>query len=222
VPRRALIHTSFSPHTPDELLLDHDLMELESLTNGDGTTISSGDIEFVSGTVLRLRNGVRFVRNADNRVLPLIIQGTWGWHEDWLRAWRNSGDAINGLLSPATTQTIPVQDADGADTYGNAPRFRVGQLLRVNAEMMSLLAINTVNNTLTVQRAEQGTGIGTHPIGTAITIYNTPAHIERLIVRWAAWLYKSPEFSMGAGPFHATLPLMLIDEARELRRVRVG
>jgi hypothetical protein len=88
--------------------------------------------------------------------------------------------------------------------------------------MMSLLAINTVNNTLTVQRAEQGTGIGTHPIGTAITIYNAPAHIEQLIVRWAAWLYKSPEFSMGAGQFHATLPLMLIDEARELRRVRVG
>jgi hypothetical protein len=215
VPRRAIVNVGFD--RPDELLLAQDLMELVSLTNGDGETISSEDIEFISPGVLRLLNGARFVEAGSGQAQPITLIGTWGWHDHWSEAWRQSGDSINGLLDPTGTPVIPVQDADGADPEGAAPRFKVGQLLRVNQEMMSVIGVNTGANTLTVLRGVQGTGTGVHAPGALITIYSPPAQVEMLILRWAMWLYKSPE----RGGAYSTIPLDLMDAARALRRVRV-
>jgi hypothetical protein len=214
-PRRAIVDVDFQQGT--ELYLDHDLMEIISITNGDGQAIASGDIDLVSGSVLRLINGSRWVRGKEGRALPIEIVGTWGWHNNWNEAWRVSGDEINGILDPFGTSIIPVQDSDGSDPFGDSPRFRIGQLLRVNTEIMSLIGIDAVNNTLTVLRGQMGTGVGLHLVGASIDIYTPPPYIEMLIVRWAAWLYKSPE----RGGTYSSIPDDLMDEARIIRRVTV-
>lgn len=213
-PRRATLYHAFDPKHPHELLLDDDLLELTSLTNGDGEAIDYADIEFIGNGVLHLRNGATFNAGAAGDVKPIAVAGTWGWHDRWSDAWRLSGDVIDEVLSSPGVTTLPVQDADGADPFGNTPRFRAGQLLRISLEYISLVSINTVANTLDVIRSVQGTLVAGHEIGSAIFVYVPPAQIESLIIRWAAWLYKEPEN-------RAAIPAGLLAEVDALRRVRV-
>lgn len=215
VPRRAFVRAGYQ--SPTELVLDQDLMELTGLTNGDGQALSVSDVEFVTPAILRLLNGAQFTRGDEWRALPITVSGVWGWHENWSEAWRLSGDTINGILDPVGTAVIPVVDVDGTDPYGDTPRFQVGQLLRVDSEIMSVIAVNAVTNTLTVLRGEMGTATSDHLSGTSITIYNAPAHVEMLILRWATWLYKSPE----RGGTYSSIPDDLMDGVRDLRRVTV-
>ncbi|MBC8172183.1 MAG: hypothetical protein H7X77_10940 [Anaerolineae bacterium] len=212
VPRRATLNHAFDQ--PTELLLDDDLLELTSLTNGDGEAIDYADIELIGNGILHLRNGAMFNTGSAGEVKPIAVEGVWGWHDNWTEAWRLSGDMIDEVLSPAGTTTLPVQDADGSDPFGNTPRFRVGQLLRVSLEYISLLSINTVSNTMGVIRSVQGTTVIGHEVGSSIFVYVLPAQVESLIVRWAAWLYKAPENQ-------AVLPAGLLAEVEALRRVRV-
>ncbi|MBC8099586.1 MAG: hypothetical protein H7Y11_09090 [Armatimonadetes bacterium] len=216
-PRRITLFHAIDPYNLSELLLDDDLLTLTSLTNGDGTLIALTEVESIGAGVLRLKNGLVFVASTDAAQQPIQVAGVWGWHEAYATAWRPSGDQVVTLTTLDGISTLGVQDADGIDPTSNrTPRFMVGQLIQVNTEFFSIVAVNTSTNLLTVRRGQRGTSFETSPVGQSISIYTPSARVELLIVRWAAWLYKAPEKQMGAG-----IPTALLEEARALRRVRV-
>jgi hypothetical protein len=199
-----------------ELLLDEDLLELQSVTNGDSSPIPLDSLEQVDCGLLYALDGYQFLRDNRGKAQPVVVQGIWGWHDAWSEAWRASQDRVDGTLTPYSTSVIPVMDADASDPVDGTPRFQPGQLLKIGGEYMALQAVDAEENTLRVLRGQLGTSIATHEVGSAIHIYNPPPYLESLIVRWAVWLYQLPQYRQ-----RTSVPADLMLEANALRRVSV-
>ncbi len=219
-PRLATIEHDFT-HA-DELLLRDDLLQLDTLTNGDGSSMDTADVitlpeSTLDGpiSVLRLTGNQVFVWD-ESPLRAVSITGVWGWHDRWSRAWRSSGDSLqdNPLSSSATTLTV--SDADGVDSHQQTPRFQVGQLLRIEDEYLRVLAVDTNTNVLTVLRGVNGTTAAAHVQTTPIDIYQPALEVEMLCLRWAAWLYKEPDRNT-----FAIAPAQLTAALNSLRRVGV-
>jgi len=218
-PRVAAIAHTVNPRCVTELLLDDDLLELTSLTNGDGSAISLSDVLTLPAegpiAALRLKNARAFVWN-DTPIKAISVAGKWGWHSDWAQAWRNTADTVqNNPLSGSAT-TITVADADGTDAENETPRFQVGHLLRIENEYLRVLAVNTSTNVLTVARGVGGTAAASHAQSTPIYTYQPDYDAQMLHLRWAMWLYKEPDNRAFSAP-----PATLTKALEGLRRVGV-
>lgn len=182
----------------DTLLLDGDLLALEALVNGDGSAIPAGALHLhpanspVKSSLTLDRTQAAFVHQGDP-VAAIQVTGWWGFHPAWEAAWRGSGDAVADVTLAAEAATLTVNDADGADTAGEAPRFEAGQLVRMGDELLEVLAVDADADTLTVARGVNGTLAAEHAQGDAIAIYQPPADIQQACLRVAAWLYKQKD-----------------------------
>jgi hypothetical protein len=215
-PRIAALRHDFTNSA--ELLLDDDLLELTTLTNGDGSMIPTQNVlrlpEYGPAGVLRLTGGSAFTW-TQTPVQAISLAGIWGWHDRWSAAWRESADAVQNNPLSAGATSITVNDADGADGEGETPRFQVGHLIRIESEYLRVLAVNTTGNLLTVQRGVNGSTAASHTQNTAIQVYQPPADIAALALRWAAWLYREADMQTAA-------PSRELDEAIDaLRRASV-
>ncbi len=216
-PRLATIQHNFTSSL--ELLLDDDLLDLTSLTNGDGSSITLTDVILVPdegpSSALRLIGSSLFTWNT-TPLQAINVTGTWGWHDRWSGAWRGSGDTVqnNPLSSSATS--ITVVSAGGADSASESPRFQAGHLLKIESEYIRVLAVNTSTNMLTVLRGVNGTVAASHALNTPIYTYQPAADALNLALRWASWLYKEPD----SAAFSAA-PGNLKDSIAALRRIGV-
>ena len=216
-PRRAALQHNYISSL--EVLLDDDLLELISLTNGDGSTVNLNDVIPVPDeppfSFLRLTGNSAFTWNT-SPLQAITVTGIWGWHDHPADMWRNTTDTVqNNPLSSAAT-TLTVVDADGADSEGQLPRFQVGHLLKIDSEYLRVTAVNTATNILTVLRGVNGTTAASHTLNTLIYTYQPPAELNTLALRWAAWLYKEPDTAALSNAV-ATLS----DALTSLRRVGV-
>ena len=213
-PRVATIEHDIHPRHTTELLLEDDLLQLDSITNGDGSSIDTLDVITVPESVmdgpisvLRLIGGQGFVWE-DTPLRAVQVTGLWGWHDRWSRAWRDSADTVQDNPLGAAATTLTVSDADGADGHNTTPRFQVGHLLRIDDEYLRVLAVNTSSNVLTVLRGVNGTTAAAHTQSTAIAVFQPPLEVEMLCLRWAQWLYKEPDNrSFSATPKHLAAAL---------------
>lgn len=193
-PRQKAIQHNYTSSL--ELLLDDDLLELTSLTNGDNSGINLNDVIPVPDeapfSYLRLTGSGAFTWNT-SPLQAITVNGIWGWHDRPINMWRLSGDTVqnNPLSSSATTLTVI--DADGADEESRFPRFQVGHLLKIENEYLRVTTVNTVTNMLTVLRAVNGTSAASHVLNTPIYTYQPPAELNALALRWASWLYKEAD-----------------------------
>jgi hypothetical protein len=216
-PRLATIQHDFTG--ANELLLDDDLLDLTTLTNGDGTAITLSDVigapDDKPWSLLRLTGSSLFTWNLA-KTQAIGVTGTWGWHDRWATAWRGSGDTVQNNPLSSSAATITVADADGLDSANETPRFQAGHLLKIDSEYIRVLAINTGTNQLTVLRGVNGTTAASHTLNTAISSYQPPADVLDLALRWAMWLYKEPD-----GMTFSSVPDGLLAAADGLRRVSV-
>jgi hypothetical protein len=225
----------FTYDDPALLLLHDDLLTLHSLTNGDGSTLSSVVYHLhpsavsVKSSIVLDRTQAVFTHDGDP-VDAISVDGTWGYHPDWSNAWASSGDSVqdNPLTSSATL--ITVTDADAPESTGYGQRFAVGQLLRLESEYVHVLAVNTTQNKLTVARGVNGTTAASHAQNTAIDIYRPPEDMRQVCLRVATWLYKQQDagFSLAAGSLRGQMivPAALPEDVQQVlapyMRVRVG
>lgn len=203
----SVTHRRYCPHVesriasidlrhPTELILPDDLLSIESLTNGDGTVMSLDDVQLIPehndipSSRLVLINGTSFVY-SDSAINAVSISGTWGWHDRWSQAWRDSDDTLTDNPLSANATTLSVNDTDGADGDGFSPRFQVGQLLKIESEYLRVIAIDHVTNQLTVLRGVQGTSPSSHTQGTSILTYQPVPAIRDLCIRYAELMFKS-------------------------------
>lgn len=199
-----------------ELLLDDDLLELTELLNGNGEAIALNDLLTLpndntpASVLILLRDLFTW---ADSALKAISVTGVWGWHDDWSFAWRDSGDSVQDNPLSASATTLTVNDADGSDSAQEFPRFQVGQLLKIEDEYLRVLAIT--NDTLTVTRGVNGTTASVHAQDTVIDVYQPPADIELLVLRWATWLYKEPDSRING------IPSGLLRDLHPFRRVSV-
>ncbi len=220
----------FDYQGPYSLHFDVDLLEVLSVTNGDGLAISPDDVTLLPeddwpkyALMLDVGAGTPFVYETTKQG-AVQVRGIWGWHDAWAEAWRDTGDTVVGTLSDSAG-TLTVSDADGVDALNLAPRFQVGQLLRMEDEYVHVAAVDTATDTLTVVRGVRGTTAASHAAGTAIDSYVPPEDVTALCLRWAVWLYQKENAAIGDGAdwlFPAEVPADLRVLAGNLRYVRVA
>ena len=151
--------------TPAYLGLDRDLLELLALTNGDGASLDPAQVtRFPAGegpySALVLAPGTPATFTyAASTVQAIAVRGIWGWHDAWPEAWRSSGDTLQATVDEDAA-LLSVAEVTGTDGLGLAPRFQVGQLLRLGEEYAHVVAVDAEADTLSVIRGVRGTAGG--------------------------------------------------------------
>jgi len=169
-----------------DLVFDWPLLSLTTLTNGNGTTISSSDYFLYPDPnnppfmwlELDKSSGIVW-EYSDTPQQAIQVAGKWGWHEDYSRAWESSGD---------TVQDDPLSDSATSLGVSDGTNFDPQQMLLVESEQIYISSIS--GNTLTVVRGCNGTTAAEHAKGKAISIYKPQPTIKKLCKRIALWLYK--------------------------------
>jgi len=192
-------------HDDGRLKLDGDLLVVDTFTTNNGDTeISASDYFLMTGTSYNLPPYERIVLKRDGTQPNLLYSGTiqkanqliatWGYHEDYDNAWQSSNDVVKDAagISAAVT-SITVDNADGADIYGNTPRFKTQTLLKIDDEFISLVAKDTTTNILTVIRGVNGSTAASHALNAPIYIYQPEADIHHAARRLAGWLYAQKD-----------------------------
>lgn len=181
-----------------ELELDAPLADLTVCTLGDDTSITVGT------DVL----GVPFNRTPSFALALFNAPGVWTqWSTDWRQSieitgvwcnrrqydtegWIDTGDAVADSVGlTATVTAITVSAADGADTNNYAPRFDVGQLIRMESEYCIVTAVDYSTKKLTVIRGARGTTAATHVITTQIDSFQVEPTIMRACAIAVAFEY---------------------------------
>lgn len=212
------------------LILLDDLLALDTLTNGDGEVLTSDNYmlepyQRTPFSVIALRGGAMWSVDVNGDVNgAILVKGYWGYHPNYPDAWVDSLDTVlDNPLSNSATQ-IHVADITGIAADLISPRFQPGQLLRIEAEYLQLLAVEAVvggDDHLTVKRAVNGTTAAAHAAGKAIEIFRPDVNIGQACVRLVQWRYTQKDsdnfdkaYAVGTGV--VSVPASLPADVRDL------
>ena len=122
---------------------------------------------------------------------PNIIKVTawYGLHTDYNNAWWEADNVLDAGGIGAATTTITVADVDGTGRDGETPRFSTGNLIRIEDEYLRVTSTDTDADTMTVERAENGTAAAAHAVNTAIDVWYTEWDIRAVVARQAGLMY---------------------------------
>jgi len=196
-----LVATRYYDHPADAsvLVLDDDLLDVKTFTTNNGAvTLAASDYYLTCGERHNVTPYDRIKMRSDGQHAALqysttpqranAVTGVWGYHEAWGSAW-DAVDVLTAGVNSSTT-TLAVNDADGPDLDGLTPRFKAGQLIRVDDEYMAVTVVTAgTTNTLTVRRGVNGTTAATHDAAAAVMVYRPMSDIVLAAQRLAAWLY---------------------------------
>ncbi|MEI7987734.1 MAG: hypothetical protein WCI88_01745 [Chloroflexota bacterium] len=192
------------PSDQDYLMLDADLMQLITLTNGDGTQIPSSayrltPANFFPKHSIYLKN-VTWQYDDDGFAEDAIkVKGLWGYHTSLEKAWIISGDTIQDTQLSISTSEISVSDVNGITCDLISPRFQTGQVIQIDDEQLLIAGIDTDKNIMSIKRATNGTNAAAHAIDTTIYIYRPMENIVMATIRLAAWRYKQKDVDSNDG-----------------------
>ena len=151
-----------------QLFLDDDLLAVTSITNGDGTSITSTDYVLESRNnppywAIKLKESSSIVWEADssgNSERVIAVAGFWGYHNDYTRrGWR---------VGSTLAEDLDTSEVGWDMTSGTL--FSAGQIIKVDNEIAIISSVAT--NTVTiVSRAENGTTAATHLTGGTVYIW---------------------------------------------------
>lgn len=184
-----------------KLRLVNDLLELVTLTNGDGEDFDSSEFvlepanEFPK-TRIKLRSGSYWLDGEYGPEQAISVAGFWGAHDRYRDAWKQS-QVLGAELDASATEFE-------LSTIGT---LQAGQLLRIDDELMLLESIETdTTSTLTVERGFNGTSAAVHASGAQIMIFQPMGIIKRAAMRLVKWMYAQRDtdnfdkiYAMGTG-----------------------
>jgi hypothetical protein len=116
------------------------------------------------------------------------VNGVWGYHRAYARAWL-AVDTLAAAIVTTTATTFTVVDVGGADVYGFTPRISAGNLVKIDNEIMEVIATTIATNIVTVRRGVNGTTAAAHIIAAPVSTWQTDDNIRRATARQAGMLY---------------------------------
>lgn len=182
---------------------DNRAIEITSVTNGDGSTISSNDYrlyprEGAPYTAIRLSVDAWETDVTYGGRDAVAIAGRWEDSDRNAANWLTGYDTVQNNPLAIDGTSITVAWTTDYDPARRTPRFSPGQLLRLgtssSAEYVALLDTNRIVNgtsTLTVRRAERGTTAAAWAQNTAIAAWEVDANIKQACAELARWRYKN-------------------------------
>lgn len=151
-------------------------------------TVSAYPIANAPATTLRIKYLSWYSACSADYPEPLVaVDGVFGYHDDYARAWQNV-DSLQSNINSSTT-TITVANASGNDNFGESPRFSAGQLLRVDNEYLRVVGVNRTSNALTVLRAQNGSTAAAHLQNASIFIWQVMSDVQHETARQVGMLY---------------------------------
>lgn len=168
-----------------ELIVDADLLEVLSVTNGDGTLIPSTEYS------LRPRNQsphfiIRLVDNSTyywasdgsgNTHDVIEVTGVWGYHNRYSVAW----ETITTLAEDLDTSETGIDVTSGTN-------FSAGNIVRIGDELSYISAI--VTNTLTGTRGENGSTAASHLTGVNVRVWQFMDELKTATLETALQAYR--------------------------------
>jgi hypothetical protein len=165
---------------PRELVLDSDLLEVLSITNGDGSSIASTEY------ILRPRNEspYRRIRLKDTSTYywaldaaggaydVIAVSGIWGFHSRYADAWETITTAAEAMDASETGYDV---------TSGSG--FVLGDLIRFDNEIAYISSVS--DNTLTIARGANGSTATTHLTGIDVKVWRFADEIKNATIEIA-------------------------------------
>ena len=202
------------------LNFDGGLLELTGVTAGTqalttGTQVEAWPAGMPPFRTLRLIDeGASWWTYCTTSTAPLVIAitGIWGLHAEYAAAWA-SVDALAAGINASVT-TLTVADVDGIDEYGLTPRLSTGALIRVDDELMEVIATNTATNVATVRRGANGSTAAAHNSAAAVRVWRPDVAVRHVTARQAGLLVsrRGSYDRMGTGEAEANYPTDLLQE----------
>lgn len=158
----------------------HDLLEVTTLTNGDGTVIASTEYVLLDGLytpyhTIKLRDTsttywIYGTNGNHEQVISLL--GFFGYRDEYTtRAW-TSGGTLGAAITDTTGLTF---------TASAGHTLTAGQIIKIDSELFNISSVAT--NTITVnRRGDNGSTAATHLIAATIYIWNVQEDIKRAVL----------------------------------------
>jgi hypothetical protein len=148
---------------PRLLKLDGDLLEIISVTNGDGTAIASTEYTLKPRNTspyygIRLADSSTFYWSTDSSGDTqdvIAVAGIWGYHNHYDRAW-----------ATGSTLAEPLDTSETGFDVTSGSLFAIGQIVRFDNELSYLSGVSS--NALTGTRGENGSTAATHDSGETV------------------------------------------------------
>lgn len=172
-----------------DLKFDSDLLEITTLTNGDGATIASTKYKLYP-----LNYSPKFIvrplpsqgtpwqlSTSGDRYGAISIAGVWGYHRDYSNAWSSLTTLAAAITTTAATSTtVPTGFAEA------------GQLIKIDSEYLyvSYVSIGQTNDTLTLVRGVNGSTAATHLSAATVSVWKISDELANLCKMAAAAYYK--------------------------------
>ena len=170
------------------LVLDEDLLELTTLTNGDGTVFDASEYKIYplnttpkSRIVILGSSPTQWLRdNSGNAEGAISAAGVWGYHPDYISAWLDTTAVLGASIS---TSALTLTCATGL--------LFAGDLVKVDDEMMhvSSVAVST-SDTATLVRAVNGSTAAAHSTSAVINRWSIYDSIGQIAVAAAVGYYN--------------------------------
>jgi hypothetical protein len=166
-----------------ELRLDDDLLEVITITNGDGASLPSTEYHLLPKNLspkfgLLIKSGSQYAweldsDNGDEYVIN--INGIWGFHSRYtLRGWKLIG-TLGAAISDTTTASFTLNTGHSAS---------VGKVYKIDNELFNTTAFS--GNVFTVdKRGDNGSTAATHSNSTSVYEWQVMSDIKTLCVEVA-------------------------------------
>ena len=177
---------------PDDgvLWLGADLLEVISLTNGDGTAITSTNYILLPANyypkyALKLRDVSGEIWEASSTgsgEQVIALNGIWGYRELYnLRGWKTAS-----TINEAGT----LNASDTTFTVANGDLYNPGDIIKIENEIMNISGISKHDLTV-IQRGDNGSTAATHADLTAVKVWEVHKEISQLALEIARMMYRS-------------------------------
>jgi hypothetical protein len=182
---RIQTRTYDTPKMGAKLLFNGDLLELTTLTNGDGIAIPSSDYKLYPLNDWPKRELVllpkRYSWQMDSYGTPygaISAVGVFGYQEDYLNAW-----------SPVTLLSTAITTAGQTTVTVPTGTVSAGDLLQLESEYIYALSVQVgATDTIGMVRGVNGSTAAAHIANTVVNRWDCGAEIE-MLVRRAATAY---------------------------------
>ncbi len=191
-------------HIYDDLLdsvlyLGYPLLEPITVTIGDNTPLTINSEYFMrpphgveETPYWKLRRNNFFGWSSPrafsySRYDVIKIDGIWGWHNRYSKAWRSVSSLCSALNDSSLSFELKLPH--GPDPLGRTPCISPGNIIRIDQEVMVVYDVETTSDIITVfYRGDRGTTEVSHLATAPVFVWEPMADITRACVRWAAYL----------------------------------
>lgn len=182
------------------LKLDDDLLEVISITNGDGTTVASTEYLLLNSDLKRNTTPYRYIRIKDTSTSYWTLDSAGGKHGvisvNGIWAYRERYATDAWLTGSTLAEALDTSETGYDMTSGAA--FTAGQLIRIDNELSYVTSVssNTVN---VATRPANGSTAAAHDTAESVTIWQVQDDIKETCLQIAQNTYAVRSGQTAAG-----------------------